>query len=124
METCEIKGTGKTGNGKMGTGRSGTGKTRVRPAIAMGYGAMLVFLHVAPAWADGRSLESSANSAVSTAMTVAKVMCMLGFLVGGIAWNIPGLTHWAKRITGGAFVGAVCAFGGPAFIATIKSIFG
>ena len=80
-------------------------------------------LIIQDALADGRSLDQAANNAVNIATNLGRAISVLGILVAAIAYNIPGLSSTARRILTGSLAGAVCAFGGPALIKVIQSIF-
>jgi hypothetical protein len=84
--------------------------------------ATLIYF-LSPVFADGRSMDQAANSVVSIALSVAKAVSVLGLLAAGIAYNIPGLEDKARACLKGSFMGAVCTFGGPAFVRMIQNIF-
>lgn len=75
------------------------------------------------AFADGRSLDQAAGSAVTTATNFSRAISVLGLLASGACFNIPGLSGYAKKMLGGSILGAICSFGGPAIIRMIQSFF-
>ncbi len=71
-----------------------------------------------------RDIVSASNTAVSTVKTVAQALAVLGVVGGGAVMQLPGLGDVGKRIAASGLVGCVCAFGAPAFISLMKTVFG
>lgn len=71
-----------------------------------------------------RDIVSASNTAVNTVKSVAQVLAVLGVIGGGAVMQLPGLGDVGKRIAASGLVGCVCAFGAPAFMSLMRTIFG
>jgi hypothetical protein len=71
-----------------------------------------------------RDLTAAGNTATNTAKTIARAISTLGIVCGAILMQIPGLAHHGKRVLASGLIGASAAFGAPALIALLTSIFG
>ena len=85
--------------------------------------ALSVILITEWVYADGRSLDQAAGSAVTTATTFSRAISVLGLLSSSACFNIPGMSGYARKMLGGSVLGAVCSFGGPAIIRMIQGFF-
>lgn len=71
-----------------------------------------------------RDIVSASNTAVNTAKSVAQVLAILGVVGGGSVMQIPGLGEVGKRIAVSGLIGCACAFGAPAFMSLMRTVFG
>jgi len=83
-----------------------------------------LFLIVFSSDALARDIVSASNAAVNTVKTVAQALSVLGIVGGGVVMQLPGLGDVGKRVAASGLIGCVCAFGAPAFISLMKTIFG
>lgn len=85
---------------------------------------ILIAIALCPDVSIARDLGSAANSAVSTAKTIARSLSVFGLLVGGIMMQLPGLSHFGRTTLGAGIIGCVCSFGGPSLVTFFESVFG
>lgn len=74
--------------------------------------------------AFARDIVSASNTAVNTVKSVAQVLAVLGVIGGGAVMQLPGLGDVGKRIAASGLIGCLCAFGAPAFMSLMRTIFG
>jgi type IV secretory pathway VirB2 component (pilin) len=66
-------------------------------------------------------LEQAAQSATSTATTVARACSVVALMIGAIAMQF-GAAEMGKRIALGGIIGCVLAFGGPMIASAIQDL--
>lgn len=71
-----------------------------------------------------RDLVSASNSAANTIKNVAQVLAVTGVIGGGAIMQLPGAGDFGKRVMISGLVGCICAFGAPAFLALMSTVFG
>jgi hypothetical protein len=74
--------------------------------------------------AVARDLVSAASTTANTVKSVAQGLAVTGVIGGGAIMQIPGAGEFGKRVLISGLVGCLCAFGAPAFLDMMKSIFG
>ena len=74
--------------------------------------------------AIARDLVSAASTTANTVKSVAQGLAVTGVIGGGAIMQIPGAGEFGKRVLISGLVGCLCAFGAPAFLDMMKSIFG
>ena len=71
-----------------------------------------------------RDLTGPADTAVSTAKNIGRIISVLGVVVGGVFYNIPGLNQFGRTTMIGGLLGAGLSFGGPSLVELFRNIFG
>lgn len=71
-----------------------------------------------------RDLVSASNTAAETIRNVAQVLAVTGVVGGGSIMQLPGAGDFGKRVMVSGIVGCLCAFGAPAFVSLMRSVFG
>lgn len=77
-----------------------------------------------PDLVQARDIVSASNSAANTVKTVAQALAVTGVVGGGAIMQIPGGGDIGKRVAVSGLVGCACAFGAPAFIGLMRTVFG
>jgi hypothetical protein len=93
---------------------------KLRGLTILAVGGGVVF----PMIAECRDLVSASNSAANTVKTVAQALAVTGVVGGGAIMQIPGGGDVGKRVAVSGLIGCACAFGAPAFISLMRSVFG
>ena len=86
--------------------------------------SIVVIIFPALETAMARDLVSAASSTANTVKSVAQGLAVTGVIGGGAIMQIPGAGEFGKRVLISGMVGCLCAFGAPAFLDMMKSIFG
>lgn len=84
----------------------------------------VVILVMAPESVLARDLVSAANTQATTVKNVAQALAVTGVVGGGAIMQLPGAGEYGKRVMVSGFVGCICAFGAPAFMALMHTVFG
>jgi type IV secretory pathway VirB2 component (pilin) len=74
--------------------------------------------------AEARDLVAASNTTANMVKNVAQVLAVTGVVAGGAIMQLPGAGEWGKRVLISGIVGTLCAFGAPAFVALMRTIFG
>ena len=75
-------------------------------------------------FAHARDLASAATTGADTIKNVAQILAVTGVVGGGAIMQLPGAGDFGKRVMVSGFVGCLCAFGAPAFMSLMKTVFG
>jgi hypothetical protein len=73
---------------------------------------------------EARDLVSSATTAANTLKTVAQILGVTGVIGGGAIMQLPGAGDFGRRVMVSGLVGCLCAFGAPAFMSLMRTVFG
>lgn len=84
----------------------------------------VVALVMVPESVFARDLVSAANTQANTVKNVAQALAVTGVVGGGAIMQLPGAGEYGKRVMVSGFVGCLCAFGAPAFMALMHTVFG
>jgi len=71
-----------------------------------------------------RDITGAADTAVATAKNIGRIISVLGVVVGGVFYNIPGLSEFGRTTMIGGLIGAGLSFGGPSIVELFRNIFG
>ncbi len=71
-----------------------------------------------------RDLVSAATTGADTIKNVAQILAVTGVVGGGAIMQLPGAGDFGKRVMVSGIVGCLCAFGAPAFMSLMKTVFG
>lgn len=94
---------------------------RLKVGIVLGLAALFL---VVSNEVLARDLVSASQSYVSTVKRVAQALSVAGVIAGGLFMQIPGASHFGRQTLTAGVVGSVCAFGAPAILSLLNSIFG
>lgn len=92
-------------------------------SIGVVFAACLIAVFI-PEISFARDLPSAAQSYTSTLKTIAQAVSVAGVIAGGLLMQFPGAAGFGSSVLKGGCVGAVCAFGAPAFQSFLTSVFG
>lgn len=95
---------------------------RVRRTFWMTSAVLILAMSMDECWA--RDFASAGNTYVSTLKTIAQILAPAGIISGGIIQQIAGAEDFGNRVLKGGLIGCLCAFGGPAFVGLMRSVFG
>lgn len=84
--------------------------------------ALMIF--ILPELSHARGLNEASREIVNQAKTIARSLSVLGVIVGGIIFQIPGLAMYGRSTMGAGLMGCACSFGGPILIQLIQNLFG
>ena len=85
---------------------------------------IIIFITLSNDSAFARDLVSASTTAADTIKNVAQILAVTGVVGGGAIMQLPGAGEYGKRVMISGLVGCLCAFGAPAFMSLMRTVFG